>query len=189
MCGNRVWVTSDWHFGHDREFIWKPRGFKSIWEMNEEIISRHNEVVNPDDDVYVLGDLMLGNDEIGLSYIKKLKGNLHVVRGNHDTDTRMDLYNKCYNIVEVSEGQFFKYNKYRFYLNHFPTYTSNLEKGEPLTRHLINLYGHTHQKTNFFNDIPFMYHVGVDSHNCYPVSIDEIILDIQDKVKECKQFL
>ena len=24
-----------------------------------------------------------------------------------------------------------------------------------------------------------MYHVGLDSHNCYPVNIDEIISDIQ----------
>ena len=126
MSGNRVWVTSDWHIGHDREFIWKTRGFKSVWDMNNEIVTRHNEIVSPDDDVYVLGDLMLGNNEVGLDYIKKLKGNLHIVRGNHDTDTRMDLYNKCYNIVEISEGQFLQYNGHHFYLNHFPTYTSNL---------------------------------------------------------------
>ena len=48
-------------------------------------------------------------------------------------------------------------------------------------KNIINLYGHTHQQTNFFNDNPFMYHVGVDSHDCYPVSIDEIIYDIKEK--------
>ena len=61
-----IWLTSDWHFGHDREFIWKARGFASIEDMNEYIITAHNTMVNPDDDVYVLGDLMLGNSEKGI---------------------------------------------------------------------------------------------------------------------------
>lgn len=184
-----IYITSDWHFGHDREFIFTPRSFSSIWEMNEEIINKYNKIVNAEDDVYVLGDLMLGNNNDGFNCIKKLKGNIHVIRGNHDTNTRMELYKNCPNIVEICEGKFLKYGKYYFYLNHFPTYTSNLEKDSSLEHHLINLYGHTHQKTNFYNDIPFMYHVGVDSHNCYPVSIDEIIKDIQKKVIECKKFL
>ena len=31
---------------------------------------------------------------------------------------------------------------------------------------------------------PFMYHVGVDSHNCYPVSAEEISKDIHDEVNK-----
>ena len=184
-----IWFTSDLHFGHDREFIYGPRGFKSIWEMNKEIITRYNEVVKSEDDVYILGDLMLGDSDIGVSYIKDLKGKLHIVRGNHDTNSRMDLYNNCYNVVEVTEGQYFKYKQYHFYLNHYPTFTSNLEKGPELGKHLINLYGHTHQTTNFYNEIPFMYHVGVDSHNCIPVHIDTIISDIKAEVNKCVEML
>ena len=45
---------------HDREFIWKARGFNSVDEMNEETIRRFNEVVNPEDTVYILGDIALG---------------------------------------------------------------------------------------------------------------------------------
>ena len=30
-----------------------------------------------------------------------------------------------------------------------------------------------------------MYHVGVDSHNCYPVLLDTIIEDINQQAKEC----
>ena len=55
-----IFLTSDLHFGHNKEFIYKVRGFNSIEEMNEAIIERWNSVVNNDDDVYVLGDLMLG---------------------------------------------------------------------------------------------------------------------------------
>lgn len=181
----QIWITSDWHFCHDREFIYKPRGFSNAYEMTGEIIKRYNEVVQPDDDVYVLGDLMLNNNYAGIQAIKRLKGRIHIIRGNHDTDNRITLYNECWNVVEVSAAAYLKYKGINFYLSHFPTITSNLEKGPELKSHLINLYGHTHQQTNFYNEIPYMYHVGVDSHNCYPVSIDAIIEDIKKEVQKC----
>lgn len=53
----------------------------------------------------------------------------------------------------------------------------------------LNLYGHTHQTTNFYEDRPYMYHVGVDSHNGYPVLLDDIIEQMKIKVEECKAFL
>ena len=73
-------------------------------------------------------------------------------------------------------------------MSHYPTFTANLEK-ESLKQCTINLYGHTHQQSNFYNDIPFMYHVGVDSHNNCPVSIDEAIRDMYRKAEECKEQL
>ena len=46
----------------------------------------------------------------------------------------------------------------------------------------MNLHGHTHQQTNWLDPTnPFMYHVGLDSHNCTPVSIEEIKADIKQK--------
>ena len=81
------------------------------------------------------------------------------------------------------------YGKYHFYMSHYPTMTSNLDNDAPLSQHIINLFGHTHQKNNFYNDIPFMYHVGLDSHNCYPVSAEQVLEDIRAKVQECKDML
>lgn len=185
----KIWFTSDLHLFHDRQFVWGPRGFNSIYEMNEAIVKNWNEVVQPEDDVYVLGDLMLNNNEAALSLIKQLKGQIHVVRGNHDTDTRMELYNNCYNIVEITEGQFLNIKGYHFYLNHFPTFTSNLEKGADLKVHLINLFGHTHQKEKFYNQIPFMYNVALDAHDNKLVSFEEIIEDIQAEAKKCLDML
>ena len=84
----KIFVTSDLHFGHDREFVWKVRGFNSVMEMNEEYVKRWNRLVTNEDDVYVLGDLMLGNNNVGIHYLNQLNGNIHVVLGNHDTPTR-----------------------------------------------------------------------------------------------------
>lgn len=183
-----IWVTSDWHFGHDREFIWKARGFASVDDMNEHIIAAYNAMVKPDEDVYVLGDLMLGNSTNGIEYVKRMNGKLHIVRGNHDTDKRIIEYEKLPNVVEIQNAIVFKYAKHHFYLSHYPTLTGNLEK-ESLTQMTLNLFGHTHQQTNFYMDMPFMYHAGVDSHKCAPVALDDIIREMHEKVKECKELL
>lgn len=184
----KIYLTSDLHFCHDREFLFKPRGFENVYDMNEAIVKNWNETIDMEDDVYVLGDLMLNNNYEGARLIKNLKGKIHIILGNHDTDARMGLYENFYNVVEVLYATMIHYNGYHFYLSHFPTVTSNLEK-ENLKQCTINLYGHTHQKTNFYNDMPFMYHVGLDSHNCTPVSLDDIIEDCKAKVIECKSQL
>lgn len=188
MPDTKIWITSDWHFGHDREFIWKARGFASVEDMNEHIIAAHNAVVKPDDDVYVLGDLMLGEYQDGIECLRRLNGLLHIVRGNHDTNSRWNGYFSLSQVVEAQNAIYLKYKKHHFYMSHYPTLTGNLEK-ESLTQMTLNLFGHTHQKTNFHMDMPFMYHVGVDSHNCKPVLLDDIIEEMYAKVKECKGFL
>lgn len=182
-----IWLTSDLHFNHDKEFIWKARGFNSVQEMNSAIVERYREVVKPEDTIYILGDLMMGQkiDE-NLDLIKSLPGQIVIIRGNHDTDNRVSLY-KSFG-VPVYDALSLKYNGYHFYLSHYPTLTGNLEK-ESLKQCTLNLFGHTHQQGNFFYDLPYMYHVGVDSHNCYPVSIDTVIEDMKQKVQECKDML
>lgn len=82
----------------------------------------------------------------------------------------------------------FKAFGYNLFLTHYPCLTGSLEVDDP-KKTLINLYGHTHQKTKFYEDRPFMYHVGMDAHNCTPVNIEQIIFDINEKYKECKSFL
>jgi hypothetical protein len=34
-----------------------------------------------------------------------------------------------------------------------------------------------------------MYHVGVDSHNGYPVSLDQVLADIRAEMKKCEEML
>ena len=184
----QIWMSSDLHLGHDREFVWGARGYDSIEEMNEAIIRNFNEVVEEDDDLYLLGDCVLGDLETGLAMLKQLKGKIHIIMGNHDTDKRIEAYKQMENVVEVVVAHKMKYKKFHFYLSHYPTLTGNLE-AESLHQVAINLFGHTHQQTNFYNDIPWMYHVGVDSHNCYPMLLDDIIEECKAKVQECKEYL
>ena len=105
---NRLYFTSDLHFCHDREFIWAERGFKSVSEMNETIIRNWNSIIDENDDCYVLGDIMLGDNTQGLKCLKQLRGHIHIIRGNHDTVSRIPLYESCYNVVKVSNAEYIK---------------------------------------------------------------------------------
>ena len=78
-----------------------------------------------------------------------------------------------------------KYKGYHFYLSHYPTLTSNLDENKDLKRRMLNLFGHTHSKTKFYEGRPYMYNVALDAHNSFPVDLDTIIKDIQKEVNDC----
>lgn len=177
----KIFFTSDLHFGHNKPFLYIPRGFNSIEEHDETIINNWNSVVDYEDDVYILGDLMLNNNEHGLKCLKRLNGHIHVILGNHDTNGRVGLYEECSNIDEIVFATQLKYNKNYFFLCHYPVITANYDDQLPWAKHLINLHGHTHSKEKFFNNNPYMYNVTLDAHNNFPVEINEIINDIREK--------
>lgn len=174
-----IWFTSDLHFGHDKSFIYQARGFHSVWEMNNALVWRWNELVAPEDTVYILGDALMGNVEDSLVYFLRLNGNIHILQGNHDGEKALDA-------MELGGATYhgyadkLAYGQYNFYLSHYPTITSTTEIIRPLKRKLINLHGHTHAKEKFYLGNPYAYNVGVDAHNCRPVSIEQILTDIME---------
>lgn len=185
MEEKKIWFCSDWHFCHQKEFLWKDRGFNSVEEHCEEIVRRHNSLVSDEDEVYVLGDLMLNDNEKGLKYIKRMKGNLHIILGNHDTGTRIQLYRGLPQVKMVAYATIIKYRKAHFYLSHYPTLTANYDDDKPWHKNLISIHGHTHQTMNFMDENnPYMYHVGLDSHNCYPIEINDVMEEIRQKRTE-----
>lgn len=189
-----IFFTSDLHFGHDKEFIWKARGFNSLQEMELAIIDRWNKTVREDDTVYILGDVVMGKDTVnGLNMLYQLKGTKIIIQGNHDTYKKVLEYGcvprtscaghalpiklKCTHTQKPYDQQ--------FYLSHYPSFTMNFGSSD-IYRTVINLHGHTHSTEKFFMETPFMYNVGMDSHNCTPVSIDEVMRDITDKLHNAK---
>lgn len=179
-----IYFSSDLHFNHDKEFLYKPRGFNSVDAMNMAIVNNWNSIVKDEDEVYILGDLMLGDNKAGMSFLKLLKGKLHIIIGNHDTEPRIELYKTLENVVEVCYATQLKYKKAYFFLCHYPVMTANFDDQKSWAKHLINLFGHTHQKEKFYNNNPYMYSVGLDAHNNFPVSIEQVIEDIKNKKDE-----
>lgn len=183
-----IYFTSDTHFGHNRKFIFEPRGFNSIEEMNEAILENWNNVVSDDDDIYVLGDFFLGTDKDFIKDIlSKLKGKIHLIIGNHDSEQRLEIYRNSDNIVEITYATLIKYKKHYFYLSHYPTITSNLEASPKDA--VYNLFGHVHTKDKFYEDRPYMYNVSVDANKNKPIEINDILDNIELEIERCKNFL
>lgn len=175
-----IFLTSDTHFGHDRMFIYGPRGFTNIQEHDAQIIKNWNDVISYCDDVYHLGDVMLGDNEHGLKCLKQLNGKIHIICGNHCTDARRALYENCYNVVEVVDAKRLKYNGYHFYLSHYPTLCANNDADKPLKKQCVSLCGHSHYKNPFKDmDKGLMYHCELDCNSIQPILIDKIIENLE----------
>ena len=187
--GEKIWLCSDWHLSHQKPFIYEPRGYSSPEEMTKDLIQRHNDLVSLDDEVYVLGDLCLGgaerlNDNYAL--LNKINGQLHIIRGNHDSDKRVEMYKALPNVVEIQNSIYLKYNGYHFYLSHFPSMTSNYDDNKGLKHRTLNLCGHSHTKDRWLHWATGSYHCEVDAHNNNPILLDDIIQDMKEYSKQLK---
>lgn len=183
-----VYFISDTHFFHDREFIYKPRGFKSEEEMRLHYINEWQNTVKDNDDVYILGDFCLGTDYDAIQkLIESLPGRIHLIIGNHDTNAKINFYYKLPKIVEVVYATVLINNHRRYYLSHYITETSTLESN-PKTC-VINLHGHLHTKEMFNNDIPYLINVSVDVTGGKLLTFDDIDNAFKNKVNECIKYL
>ena len=187
--GANIWFTSDTHFYHEQDFLYKPRGFESFEEMNEAIVQRWNNVVKSDDVVYHLGDVLMSHYDVEI--IKRLNGTIFLIRGNHDTDNKLRAIaetGKLVNSSFIPTSELIKFGKLSLFICHYPVLTANHDD-KHFSQHVISIHGHTHQKGNWlFADNPFVYHVGMDSHNCMPVHIDEVITDIRERWNQLGQL-
>lgn len=176
-----IWVTSDTHFAHSKAFLYEPRGFNNIEEMNEKIVENWNRVVSVEDTVYHLGDVILSDTEAGMEYLKRLNGKIILLRGNHDSDTRVELYQMLPNVSYAGYATILKDGKWRFYLSHYPTFVGNYDDvDKPIKYRLLNLCGHSHTKDKWADlSKGLIYHVEMDAHDNYPVSLEQIKEDFR----------
>ena len=170
-----IWLTSDFHFGHEKEFLWQPRGFVSWQDHAETIIRNYNELITENDEVYILGDCVLKNDDFGIECLRQLKGHKYLAIGNHDSEARINKYENA-NIFEgIEYGYRLKHGKYSLWLQHYPAMMGNYKKENPT----ICLAGHTHSPDKFQNIEFGTYNIALDAHKCCPINIYEVIEDIK----------
>lgn len=169
-----IWFTSDLHFNHLNILKYEPesRPFADIYEMNRTLIDNWNMVVKPSDIVYVLGDFMMGSVEEGRKCIEQLNGEIILIRGNHDTPKRIEMYKELG--IEVCDINYLSYKGCYMIMCHFPMCSQEFAD---MVLHdnseIICLYGHVHhQAPKGYNN--GMYHVGVDTNNLFPVSVEQI---------------
>ena len=140
--------------------------------MNEVLVNNWNSVVSDNDTVYVLGDLFMGKISDMRPIFDRLKGHIVLVRGNHDTENRINFYKE--NNIEVKDFFVLNYKGVDFVMCHYPM--DNQEFLDMVTNknpNTVLLYGHVHSMApQGLNNHCF--HVGVDTNNLTPVLLDKI---------------
>lgn len=169
-----IYLTSDTHFNHANILKYEPntRPFATIEEMNEVIISNWNSVVKEEDTVYVLGDFFMGLLTDIEPIFNRLNGKVILVRGNHDTNNRLEYYRNLG--IEIKDIEYIQYKGRFFILCHFPNESEEFIK--MITRdnsEVVWLYGHIHSNApkGYVNGT---YHIGMDTNNLTPISLQQI---------------
>jgi calcineurin-like phosphoesterase family protein len=179
----KVWFTSDLHFGHRNVIRFCNRPFANEKEMGEKLIENWNSVVGDNDIVFVLGDTFWFNDSKSIKKtLDQLKGKtIYMIPGNHDEfehyyrvlDSRIVL---CPDIVTLWLQEYGSSKKKEIYMQHCPMST---------WPHRVNgvwhLFGHIH--SNAFRtegvdqDLPLHWNqhdVGCDYWGYRPVDFETL---------------
>ncbi len=158
------WWTSDYHFSHFNIIRYCNRPFKTVEEMNETIIKRHNERVKPGDTVFFLGDFIFkGGKEGGVEkyrlFEKRLNGKFIFIQGNHDRNNSLRT---------IIQKMYIYYGSKNICLTHKP------EHADPKVP--LNLCGHVHNryKVRRLNKGSLIVNLSVEMWNYYPVSFNQI---------------
>ena len=167
-----IYFTSDLHFNHANIITLCDRPFRSVEEMNKTMINNWNSIVKKNDDVYVLGDFIMGkNVEDAKNFISKLNGKIRFLTGNHDKWIK-NFHDKNFELL--GDYHEITYEGRKFILCHYP-----FEEWNHFFRGAYHLHGHQHNKEDYniqnINDDFRRYDVGVDANDFIPVAITEII--------------
>lgn len=165
-----IWFTADTHFGHGNtpgepaSGIIKHclRPFADVTEMDAALIDNWNAVVRPEDEVWHLGDFAWGDHP---KWLKRLSGEKHLVRGNHDKAAERARWSSVSDYKDLVVG------RTRLALFH---YGMRVWKGH--RRGAIHLYGHSHGRLPGFR-LPEgggCIDVGTDCWGFRPVNLEEI---------------
>lgn len=170
----RIWFSSDHHFNHINILNYgRNKFFSSIDEMNRALIENHNSVVDEEDEVYFLGDVVMGKRADSLPLLSKMNGRKHLILGNH-------CYPHPSNKQKIIDKWTPEYAKYfesmqteleieitdtKVLLSHFPATLDHAnevryDKYRPTYDGII-LHGHLHVEGIFTE--PNHIHVGIDS--------------------------
>ncbi len=168
----QFFFTADTHFNHRGIMHHASRPFRTVSEMNAELVRRWNAVVRLESDVvYHLGDFGMHApsdgeaEDLGVLFWR-LRGRKHLVVGNHDKKNQQVLRLPWESIELIDEV---KRHGRRLVLCHYA-----IENWPGQWRGAAHLHGHSHGTLG--HKIAKRFDVGVDGHwpGLAPVAWDEV---------------
>ena len=163
----RFW-TSDLHFGHANIIGYSGRPYQDVEEMNDDLVSRWNDVVGASDEVMVLGDFTFERHNL-YGRVHSLAGEKILVRGNHDRHSTAHYIEAGFQ--DVWKNCRMQIGRHHVVVNHYPyrgdvgAVDRNPEK-RPMDRGNFLLHGHVHEKWRMRGR---QINCGVDAWGGYPV--------------------
>ncbi len=168
-----ILYTSDLHFGHQNVIIFDHRPFADKDEMDHMLIELWNTRVQPDDTVYILGDLCYRNDKTEDWYLRQLKGHKILILGNHDTHI-LDNPKAMHYLEGVEKMMTIKDSDKKICLCHFP-----IAEWDGYHRGSWHIYGHIHNRKDktyeFMKTQDHALNAGCMINNYAPVSFNELV--------------
>lgn len=158
----QTWFTADLHFGHSQIINHCKRPFADSREMDGHLIAQWNAVVQPDDDIYVIGDFAFRGMKSPGSYLARLVGRKHLIHGNHDSAECREhpAWTSSQTMAELTV------DGVRLVLLHYAM------RVWPKSHHgSLHLYGHSHGQLPGDRQ---SCDVGVDAWDYRPVSLADI---------------
>src|SRR5262249_3736186 len=134
--GMTIYVTSDHHFGHTAARTFYRRPFGSLSDMDQAMIERWNDTVEPADEVWHMGDFAVRQSADRVqSLLQALHGRIHLLIGNNDSAavTGSSGWASVHEYAELVVGGV------RLVMCHYPFRT-----WRDMTKGAINLHGHSH---------------------------------------------
>ena len=125
----RVYVTSDWHFGHSGITNHFRKEFASLEEMEDTIFYKAASRLKKRDVVFYIGDMSF--NQAGLDRIATLPGRKILIRGNHDT-LPLSSYTEVFEDIHGA----LRYKG--CFITHIPIHPMELYRG-------YNVHGHCHR--------------------------------------------
>lgn len=149
--------TADEHYGHANIIKFCERPFKTVEEMDQELIARHNSRVTNDDIVIHAGDFCFRNKLSAQKYMERLNGVHIFLKGSHDKWNKSGLY-LWEGTIEKQYIVVCHYAMLTWPRSHYGSW---------------QLFGHSHGKLTKHNPEKQM-DIGVDRNTFYPISFEKI---------------
>ena len=169
-----TWVTSDLHFGHKNIMSFCPntraRFRNDVDYMTEQMVKEWNDLIEPADTVYILGDVAFLSGMNAALVMMRLHGIKILVEGNHDRKTLMDVNFRA-QFKEVHKYLDINYNGTKIVMFHYP-----IAEWDQMHRGAVHLHGHLHGGISGLEKFRAR-DMGMDATGRIAVSMEDAIKD------------
>ena len=181
----KVFLTSDTHFSHNKIIEFCKRPFSSVEEMDNTLINNWNKVVPKDGIVFHLGDFCFKGSQRWKQLFEQLNGKIILIKGNHDERMQDSILN---NFLHVTYQMRVQYKGKWIYLNHYP-FACYSETYRPDKTYQFHGHTHLNNRENSGKDVEIckglfktQLDVGVDNNNFYPITFDKALQQVENQL-------